>query len=311
MRDTIFFYDMNRQLQYVNPAFETLTGYTTKELYEKNFINYIHPDDETRMIKLWEELFQGNAFAGKEFRIITKDGQIKWCLSSWSPLFDEKGNQIGAQGRETDITESKRSEEEYRTIVRTAINGFWIVDMQGRFLDVNDAYCRLIGYSRDELLTMKISDVEAVERPEETAQRIQKIMEVGGDRFETRHKCKDGRIIDIEVSVNYMEIGGRRMFVFLRDITERKQAEEALRKSEEITKQLAKENAIMAEIGRIVSSTLNIEEVYERFAEEVRKLIPFDRIAINIINPRRQHRSLSLMLRELKLQAAKLGIFSL
>jgi PAS domain S-box-containing protein len=87
----------------------------------------------------------------------------------------------------------------------------------------------LIGYNRDELLTMRIPDVEAVESPEETTHRIQKIMEVGGDRFETRHRCKDGSTIDVEVSVNYMEDGGRQMFVFLRDITGRKQAEEALR----------------------------------------------------------------------------------
>ena len=63
-----------------------------------------------------------------------------------------------------------------------------------------------------------------------------------------------------------------------------KSAEEALRISEERAKQLAQENAIVAEIGRIISSTLNIEEVYERFAEEVKKLIPFDRIVINIVD---------------------------
>jgi PAS domain S-box-containing protein len=65
---------------------------------------------------------------------------------------------------------------------------------------------------------------------------------------------------------------------------ERKQTEAALQKSEEEAKKLAQENAIMAEIGRIISSTLNIEEVYERFAEEVRKLIPFDRLVINLID---------------------------
>ena len=68
------------------------------------------------------------------------------------------------------------------------------------------------------------------------------------------------------------------------EITERKRIEETLRKNEEATTRLAQENAIMAEIGRIISSTLNIEEVYERFAEEARKLIPFNGIAINIIN---------------------------
>jgi PAS domain S-box-containing protein len=70
------------------------------------------------------------------------------------------------------------------------------------------------------------------------------------------------------------------------DIVERKQTEEALRRSEEEAKLLAQENAIMAEIGRIITSSLNIEEVYERFAEEVRKLIPFDRIVVNTINPK-------------------------
>jgi PAS domain S-box-containing protein len=127
----------------------------------------------------------------------------------------------------------KLAEEEYRTIVRTAMDGFWIVDMDGRFLDVNDAYCYLTGYSRDELLTMRISDMEAVERPEETASRIQKIREFGGDRFESQHKCKDGKIIDVEVSVNYIGVGGGQMFVFLRDITEQKRAEKELRENDE------------------------------------------------------------------------------
>ena len=70
------------------------------------------------------------------------------------------------------------------------------------------------------------------------------------------------------------------------DITERKRAEEELRESEKTAKQLSQENAIMAEIGRIISSTLNIDDVYERFAEKVCELIPFDRITIHILNPR-------------------------
>ena len=122
-------------------------------------------------------------------------------------------------------------DEEYKTILRTAMDGFWVVDIQGRFLDINDAYCRLIGYDRNELLTMRVSDVEAAERPEETVQHIKKIMEVGWDRFETRHRCKDGRIVDVEISVNYIDAGGGRLFVFARDITERKRAVILLRQS--------------------------------------------------------------------------------
>jgi two-component system cell cycle sensor histidine kinase/response regulator CckA len=71
---------------------------------------------------------------------------------------------------------------------------------------------------------------------------------------------------------------------YVRDITDRKRAEDELLRSENEARRLAQENAIMAEIGRIIGSTLNIDEVYERFAEEVRKLISFDRIAINLIH---------------------------
>jgi len=76
----------------------------------------------------------------------------------------------------------------------------------------------------------------------------------------------------------------RGVIEYVRDITDRKRAEDELLRSEGEARRLAQENAIMAEIGRIISSTLNIDEVYGRFAEEVRKLISFDRIAINLIH---------------------------
>ncbi|MBW1985085.1 MAG: PAS domain S-box protein, partial [Deltaproteobacteria bacterium] len=137
---------------------------------------------------------------------------------------------------ELEQAESERNqmELEYRTIVRTAIDGFWLVDMQGHFLDVNDAYCHLTGYSRDELLNMSIPDIEVNEKQDETATRIRKIKEVGQDRFETRHRGKDGTVVDVGISVNYLPTDGGRMSVFIRDITERKQAEEELRKSEQL-----------------------------------------------------------------------------
>jgi PAS domain S-box-containing protein len=201
-----------------------LFGYSREEIIGlKAGETYVHPEDR---LKFKQKIGCEGFVRDHEIKLRKKDGTEMECLLTAIVRRTADGNILGYQGIIRDITERKRAEEEYRTILRTTMDGFWITDIQGRFLDVNDAYCQLIGYSRDELLTMKISDMEAVERPEETAQRIQRIMETGGTRFETRHRCKDGRMIDLEVSVNYTKIGGKRLFVFLRDITERKRIEE-------------------------------------------------------------------------------------
>jgi PAS domain S-box-containing protein len=155
-------------------------------------------------------------------------------------MMDEKTmNQIEALRREIAVLKQAAEErtlveEQYKTIIRTSMDGFLLVDTEGRFLDVNDAYCHMIGYSRDELLKMRIQDIEAVESPEETAARIRKLMETGSDRFETRHRHRDGRIIDIEVSVNYIKGDEGMLFTFLRDITERKVAEKELKLKAEL-----------------------------------------------------------------------------
>ena len=166
-----------------------------------------------------------------EVSIVRRDGQMRdLSVSRGEVLWNgERQFQVVYQ----DITERKQAEEQYQTIIHGAMDGFWQADMQGHFLDVNEAYCSLTGYSREELLNMAISDIEAIERPEETAERMQKISDVGYERFESRHRRKDGAIIDVEVSVNYLPIHGGRVFTFIRDITERKKAEESLMESEE------------------------------------------------------------------------------
>ena len=122
------------------------------------------------------------------------------------------------------------SKELHHTILQTAIDGFWMTDMQGRLVDVNEAYCRMSGYSREELLTMSIPDLEAVETNLVTADHIHKVKTQGEGRFESLHRRKDGSIFNVEVSVQYRTKDGGVIVGFLRDITERKQAEEMMKK---------------------------------------------------------------------------------
>ncbi len=127
----------------------------------------------------------------------------------------------------------RESEEQLATILRTTTDGFWVTGRKGQFLEVNDAVCRNLGYSRDELLRMSVSDIEAVEKPEEVLRGVQSIIERGSDRFEGLHRCKDGSLRNVEINVNYLPPPHDRFFAFLRDITERKLAEEVVNESEE------------------------------------------------------------------------------
>ncbi len=122
------------------------------------------------------------------------------------------------------------SEEKHRTIIRTAMDGFWVVDMQGRLREVNDTYCRMSGYSVQELLGMRIPDLESAESADEIAAHIQKIMAQGEDRYESRHRRKDGSVFDVAISVKYQTAEGGCLVAFLQDISERKRAEEQLHK---------------------------------------------------------------------------------
>ena len=103
------------------------------------------------------------------------------------------------------------------------MDGFFTLDFAadpgGVLVEVNDAYCRLVGYSREELLQMKIADLEAAESPTEVARHKAVIMAAGADRFETLHRRKDGQEIHVEISVSRLTGSSERVFGFVRDIT--------------------------------------------------------------------------------------------
>jgi PAS domain S-box-containing protein len=127
----------------------------------------------------------------------------------------------------------QKCEKKHRSIIQTAMDGFWMLDMQGRLLDVNETYARMSGYSIPELLAMSVSDLEADETAADTTAHIQKVIAHGEDRFETRHRRKDGTIFSLKVSVQYRPTDGGCLLAFLHDITERQRREIILRESEE------------------------------------------------------------------------------
>ena len=172
-----------------------------------------------------------------EHRVLCKDGTYKWILDRGKVITrTEDGKPLRVIGTHTDITERKKAEEllkqselKYKNIIRTTQDGFWYVDTDGRFLDVNDAACKMLGYERGKLLKMKISDIEAIEDEADVIRHIEKMRNTGGDRFETKHKRKDGTIVEVEVTTSFIkDADNERICVFARDITKRKKLEEQL-----------------------------------------------------------------------------------
>lgn len=151
----------------------------------------------------------------------------------------------------------KLQADQYAALLATSSDGFWLFDTDGKLLDVNDSYCRMSGYSREELLKLHIPDIEAIETPGETAEHIRTLMKSGFDRFESRHRKKDGGIMDVEISVSFRRATNQ-FLLFVRDITGRKQAEAELENHrlhldqlvQDRTRQLATINAqLQEEIG--------------------------------------------------------------
>jgi PAS domain S-box-containing protein len=242
------------------------------------FLEAVHPDDRAAVDAAYSASLRENRDTYEiEHRVLRRaTGEVRFVHEKCEHFRDDSGRIIRSLGMVHDITDRKRLEEalqtqaeQYFTIVDTTPDGFWLVDDQARLVDVNDLYCRMSGYSRQELLTLGVSDLEAVEEADETVQHMCKIMESGSDRFETRHRAKDGRLFDVEISTTFLVSKGW-FIVFIRDITERKRAEEALRESEEALRQI---NEQLEERVRERTAELRaLMEDLEKSRDDLRKL---------------------------------------
>ena len=119
------------------------------------------------------------------------------------------GGELGKLGQAFDnmaqrladhVQELQHKADEYHAIIQTTSDGFKISDNTGRILAANDSYCRMIGYTFNELTAMNIADIEAIENREMVAAHISKMVSAGSDSFTTKHRRKDGTEIDVEVT---------------------------------------------------------------------------------------------------------------
>ncbi|QTQ39089.1 Diguanylate cyclase/phosphodiesterase, PAS domain-containing [Aromatoleum petrolei] len=141
------------------------------------------------------------------------------------PVFDDDGHLNGTGAILTDVTELRLAEARHAMMLRTSMDALVVLDPEGRFIEVNDATCALSGYTREQLLAMRLADVEAVYDERALRVELERIARAGSARFDSRWRRADGSVRDIEVSVNYVNHPvAPCYFSFVRDITERKAA---------------------------------------------------------------------------------------
>jgi len=174
------------------------------------------------------------------------------------------------------IAQLRDREARYRAVTETATTGFFALDASGRVIDVNQAYIARSGFSREQLVMMHVSDLEAKESAEETARHLKQIVESGGGTFETQHRASDGTTWHVEIHASYWPIGGGLCFVFANDITARRSLEAQLRESQklEAVGQLA--GGVAHDYNNILAATvmtLGLLEERTDLSTEVRQAI--------------------------------------
>jgi PAS domain S-box-containing protein len=119
------------------------------------------------------------------------------------------------------------NQDRYQVLIGTSMDGFCLLSKQGRLLEVNDAYCTMTGYTREELLGMSIADLDCSETPEQVAEHLELLWDKGWDRFESRHRSRQGGVKEVEISTAYRPERGE-FICFVRDVSQRRQDEERI-----------------------------------------------------------------------------------
>ena len=223
-------------LKYFNPKLPEETGYSPEELQKVPFLELVAPEDRRLVADRYTRRIRGEAVPSSYcFRIVTKQGDVKW-LEINAVLFQWEGRPATLNFI-TDITERRAAEEalresreRYANLFRHSHDGIFVYDLDGNILEVNDAGLAQLGYAEDEILGLKISALHPPEASESFRRAFETVIRDGAVSFEIDFQRADGGIFPAEVSARVFDSPGKKLVQgIVRDITERRRAEEAIK----------------------------------------------------------------------------------
>src|SRR3981189_2336184 len=209
----------------------------------KNFRQRVHPEDRNRTDERFVRVVNEKVDSFDEYRVLLPDGTVKHVISSGHPVLDENGEFIAFIGTATDVTDRKRAEEalrendaKIRRLVDSNIIGIFVWNFDGRILEANDEFLRMVSYDREDLVSGRIrwTDLTPPDWRDRNNARIEQ-QKSGGrfEPFEKEYTRKDGSRVPVLIGGATFKEGGNQGVAFVLDLTERKRAEAEARESEQ------------------------------------------------------------------------------
>jgi len=287
--DLVIKVDLKGRFLFVSDTYCNLFGKTCSELIGNKFMPLVHEEDRQSTEEEMKKLYVPPYKCYIEQRAFAKDGW-RWFAWSDSAILDENGKLKEIIGIGRDITEQKKAEFRIaeqvklnKDILNTTMDGYILADDKGEIIDVNPAYCNIIGFSKNELVSMNIREVEREIQDKEMQRRIKQMISKGRDRFDTIHISKDGRNINLNVSITILRDKDRVLVAaFVRDISELKKAENKILKLNLDLENKVKERTLeleksLKDVERMndlyVGRELRIKELRDKVKELENRLI--------------------------------------
>jgi len=244
VNEGIIVFDRELRYQLWNEFMEVLTGIPARQVLGRSAIDFLPHEEVEEVLTMLRKALQGRTVrSGEMLYWVPTTGKKGWVRAVYSPRTEGSGGVLGVVATYFDISERKQtmqrlqeSEDKYRSIYNAARDAIVIVDSAtGKIVDANDSACQLYGYSHSEMLQQKAFDLSA--EPEKTLQAMRAEVTEIALRY---HRTKDGSVFPVEISAGFHDQGGQRLITaIMRDVSERRRAEEALQLSENNLRQLA------------------------------------------------------------------------
>jgi len=279
IREIFWIRDMVRQeIIYISPAYEFVWGRTCQSLYEnpREYVESILPEDMPIFMAMVQKQNLGEPVE-MQYRARRPDGSVRWVWERSFPIFDDAGNLTRTAGVSTDITEVKtaqnqlealnrnlerlveertaevrQSETTYRALFENSNDGIFLMSPAGEELQANQRALDMVGYTLDEWRTINNNQLVPADQQQDADARLEAVLR--GEHvplYERTFISKDGKRIAVEINLSAIrDATGKVMMVqsVVRDITERKKAEEALRDSRD---KLSAANAALEKASRL------------------------------------------------------------